>query len=54
MGFPAACPALPDSIFEPENFIFPVFDYDWGPQFDAADGTGVPTNRRRRSPRSSR
>ena len=44
MGFPANVPGVPDSIFDPTNFIFPVFDYDWGPQFNRADGTGVPTN----------
>ncbi len=44
MGFPAGVPGVPDSIFAPENFVFPVFDYDWGPQFNKADGTGVPTN----------
>jgi len=44
MGFPAGVPGVPESIFAPENFIFPVFDYDWGPQFNAADGTGVATN----------
>lgn len=44
MGFPAGVPGVPESIFAPENFIFPVFDYDWGPQFNRADGSGVPTN----------
>jgi hypothetical protein len=44
MGFPAGVPGVPESIFEPENFVFPVLDYDWGPQFDRADGTGVATN----------
>jgi Alpha/beta hydrolase domain len=44
MGFPAGVPGVPESIFAPENFIFPVFDYDWGPQFNAADGSGVATN----------
>jgi hypothetical protein len=44
MGFPAGVPGVPDSFFLPENFIFPVFDYDWGPQFNASDATGVPTN----------
>jgi hypothetical protein len=44
MGFPAGVPGVPESIFAPENFIFPVFDYDWGPEFNALDGTGVPTN----------
>jgi len=44
MGFPAGVPGVAESIFEPENFVFPVFDYDWGPQFNRADATGVPTN----------
>ena len=44
MGFPAGVPGVPESIFEPENFVFPVLDYDWGPQFNAGDATGVPTN----------
>jgi hypothetical protein len=44
MGFPAGVPASPNRSFEPENFIFPVLDYDWGPQFNRADGSGVPTN----------
>ncbi|MBV9892023.1 MAG: hypothetical protein JO090_14205 [Rhizobacter sp.] len=44
MGFPAGVPGVPESIFAPENFVFPVFDYDWGPLFNKADGTGVQTN----------
>ncbi len=44
MGFPAGVPGIPESIFLPENFIFPVLDYDWGPNFNASDATGVPTN----------
>ena len=44
MGFPSGVPGVPDSIFLPENFVNPVFDYDWGPQFDEFDATGVPTN----------
>jgi hypothetical protein len=44
MGFPAGVPGVPESIFAQENFVFPVFDYDWGPQFNRADGTGVATN----------
>ena len=51
MGFPSGVPGIPDSIFAPENFIFPIFDYDWGPQFDEFNATGVPTNSRRRSRR---
>jgi hypothetical protein len=44
MGFPAGVPGVPESIFLAENFVFPVFDYDWGPQFNASDATGVATN----------
>ena len=44
MGFPSRVPGIPDTIFAPENFIFPIFDYDWGPQFDEFNATGVPTN----------
>ena len=44
MGFPSGIPGIPDSIFKPENFIFPIFDYDWGPSFDEFNATGVPTN----------
>ena len=44
MGFPAGVPGVPESIFAPENFIFPVLDYDWGPQFNHSDATGVATN----------
>ena len=39
MGFPTL-PQLRPSIPEPD-FIMPVLDYDWGPQFRAADGSGV-------------
>ena len=44
MGFPSGIPGIPDSIFRPENFAFPIFDYDWGPDFDHYNATGVPTN----------
>ena len=44
MGFPSGVPGIPDSIFLPENFIFPVFDYDWGPDYDHSEANGVPTN----------
>ncbi len=40
MGFPTI-PGIPPSI--PDNFIMPTFDYDWGPDFNANDGSGVPT-----------
>jgi hypothetical protein len=44
MGFPSSVPGIPDSIFAPENFIFPVLDYDWGPDYDHSEANGVPTN----------
>jgi hypothetical protein len=44
MGFPKGVPGIPDSIFLAENFIFPVFDYDWGPDYDHSEASGVPTN----------
>jgi len=44
MGFPNGIPGIPDSIFAPESFIFPVFDYDWGRDFDESEANGVPTN----------
>ena len=44
MGFPSGIPGIPDSIFLPENFIFPILDYDFGPEFDHFDATGNPTN----------
>lgn len=44
MGFPSNVPGIPDSIFLPENFAWPVFDYDWGPDYDRSEASGVPTN----------
>jgi hypothetical protein len=44
MGFPSGIPGIPDSIFLPENFVNPVFDYDFGPEFDHSNATGNPTN----------
>lgn len=40
MGFPTI-PGIPPTL--PTNFIMPTFDYDWGPDFNANDGSGVPT-----------
>ncbi len=42
MGFPSGVPGIPDSIFEPANFVFPVFDYDWGPDYDHSEASGTP------------
>ena len=49
MGFPAIpVAAVGTSSWRttlPEaGFINPVLDYDWGPQFNPTDATGVPTN----------
>jgi len=44
MGFPSGVPGIPNSIFLPENFIFPVFDYNWGRDYDHSEANGVPTN----------
>jgi hypothetical protein len=44
MGFPSGVPGIPDSIFLPQNFVFPVFDYDWGPFYDHSEANGVPSN----------
>lgn len=41
LGFPTL-PGLRVTVPEPE-FIMPVHDYDWGPQFNAQDGSGVPS-----------
>jgi hypothetical protein len=41
MGFPTI-PGIAGDI--PSNFIMPVLDYDWGPDFDPNDTSGVPTN----------
>ena len=39
LGFPAL-PGLRASLPEPD-FIMPVIDYDWGPKFNARDGSGI-------------
>ena len=39
IGFPTL-PQLRPTVPEPD-FIMPVLDYDWGPQFNAVDGSGV-------------
>jgi hypothetical protein len=48
MGFPsiplAAAPAGWRTTAPEAGFINPVLDYDWGPQFDPSDASGVPTN----------
>lgn len=42
IGFPTL-PGLRASVPE-ADFILPVLDYDWGPEFRAADGSGIPAN----------
>lgn len=42
MGFPTI-PGLRATIPEPD-FIMPILDYDWGPQFNYLDASGIPTN----------
>jgi Alpha/beta hydrolase domain len=44
MHFPHGIPAIPETVFAPESFVFPVFDYDWGPFFNETDATGVATD----------
>jgi hypothetical protein len=48
MGFPSGVPGIPYSpqpnIFDPTNFVNPVFDYNWGPNFNEVDQTGFATN----------
>jgi hypothetical protein len=39
LGFPSL-PGLRATVPEPD-FIMPVLDYDWGPQFNAQDGSGI-------------
>lgn len=41
LGYPAL-PGLRASLPE-ADFIMPVLDYDWGPQFNPRDGSGVPS-----------
>jgi hypothetical protein len=42
LGFPTL-PGLRPTVPE-ADFIMPVFDYDWGPQLNALDASGVPSN----------
>jgi hypothetical protein len=60
MGFPNGIPTLPETVPEASclsadgckgfkgtiewPFINPVLDYDWGPQFNFSDASGIPTN----------
>ena len=42
LGFPTL-PGLRATLPEPD-FIMPVHDYDWGPQFNPVDGSGIASN----------
>jgi Alpha/beta hydrolase domain len=42
IGFPTL-PGLRATVPE-ADFIMPVHDYDWGPQFNAVDGSGIASN----------
>ena len=44
LNFPAGIPMIDYNVFKPENFAFPILDYDWGSNFDHFNATGVPTN----------
>jgi len=44
MHFPRGIPAIPQTVFDAANFVFPVFDYEWGPFFNETDATGVATD----------
>ncbi len=43
MGFPSIPSLAAASPTAPDNLIMPVLDYDWGPQFNYNDTSGVPT-----------
>lgn len=42
LGFPTL-PGLRSTVPE-SDFIMPVIDYDWGPQFNPTDGSGIASN----------
>ena len=44
MHFPEGIPSIPPTVFDPASFVFPVFDYEWGPFFNETDATGVATD----------
>ena len=43
MGFPVIPSLAAASQTAPDNLIMPVLDYDWGPQFNYNDTSGVPS-----------
>src|SRR5438132_9084574 len=34
MGFPNGIPEIQYSVFQAQNFAFPILDYNWGPDYD--------------------
>jgi len=44
MGFPNGIPGIAYSVFQRDNFAFPILDYDWGPEYDEFNASGNPTN----------
>jgi Alpha/beta hydrolase domain len=44
LNFPAGIPMINYNVFKQENFAFPILDYDWGPEFDHFNATGVPSS----------
>jgi hypothetical protein len=44
LNFPAGIPMIDYNVFKAENFAFPILDYNWGPDFDHFNATGVPTS----------
>jgi len=44
LNFPKGIPGIDYNVFKPENFAFPILDYNWGPEYDHFNASGVPTN----------
>jgi len=44
LNFPSGVPGIDYNVFKSENFAFPILDYDWGPDYDHFNASGVPTN----------
>jgi len=44
LNFPRNVPGVDYNVFKPENFAFPILDYNWGPEYDHFNASGVPTN----------
>src|SRR3989449_4686937 len=43
MGFPNGIPEIQYSVFQAQNFAFPILDYNWGPDYDHFNASGDPT-----------